>query len=193
MHSETCDWFNKPVLLLSRLSGQSTMDAIIRCPFLSRVPQTFLQQARKSLVAYAVKCPVMMDLASRPLVRSLCSTSSSFQKVENTTPAGDGQYIQPLLVYVWSSVCLHALLKNVPFAFWIRSPQGSCGSPRASGGLNGRLQMPVPGRRDGSEEQQRGSAGQHGSSGGCFWGSHHAQRFVKTCVLISALLRFTVH
>ncbi|KAK9966066.1 hypothetical protein ABG768_003198 [Culter alburnus] len=65
------------------------MDAIIRCPFLSRVPQTFLQQAGKSLVAYAVKCPVMMDLASRPLVRSLCSTSSSFQKVENTTPAGD--------------------------------------------------------------------------------------------------------
>uniref|UniRef100_A0AAR2L0U3 5-aminolevulinate synthase n=1 Tax=Pygocentrus nattereri TaxID=42514 RepID=A0AAR2L0U3_PYGNA len=46
------------------------MDAIIRCPFLSRVPQTFLQQARKSLVSYAVKCPVMMDLASRPLVRA---------------------------------------------------------------------------------------------------------------------------
>ncbi|KAI2659513.1 5-aminolevulinate synthase, nonspecific, mitochondrial [Labeo rohita] len=72
------------------------MDAIIRCPFLSRVPQTFLQQARKSLVAYAVKCPVMMDLASRPLVRSLCSTSSSFQKVENTTPPGEGQSLQLL-------------------------------------------------------------------------------------------------
>lgn len=65
------------------------MDAIIRCPFLSRVPQTFLQQARKSLVAYAVKCPVMMDLASRPLVRSLCSSSSSFQKSESTPPAGE--------------------------------------------------------------------------------------------------------
>ncbi|XP_056591375.1 5-aminolevulinate synthase, nonspecific, mitochondrial [Triplophysa dalaica] len=65
------------------------MDAIIRCPFLSRVPQTFLQQARKSLVAYAVKCPVMMDLASRPLVRSVCSSSASFQKVENTPPANE--------------------------------------------------------------------------------------------------------
>ncbi|XP_026096606.1 5-aminolevulinate synthase, non-specific, mitochondrial [Carassius auratus] len=65
------------------------MDAIIRCPFLSRVPQGFLQQARKSLVAYAVKCPVMMDLASRPVVRSLCSSSSSFQKSESTPPAGE--------------------------------------------------------------------------------------------------------
>ncbi|XP_016113314.1 5-aminolevulinate synthase, non-specific, mitochondrial [Sinocyclocheilus grahami] len=65
------------------------MDAIFRCPFLSHVPQTFLQQARKSLVASTVKCPVMMDLASRPLVRSLCSTPSSFQKVESMTPAGE--------------------------------------------------------------------------------------------------------
>ncbi|KAK3512477.1 hypothetical protein QTP70_014614 [Hemibagrus guttatus] len=56
------------------------MDAIIRCPFLSRVPPTFLQQARKTLVSYAVKCPVMMDLASKPLVRSICSSSSLFQK-----------------------------------------------------------------------------------------------------------------
>lgn len=64
------------------------MDAIIRCPFLSRVPQTFLQQARKSLVAYAVKCPVMMDLASRPLLRPLCSSSASFQKVEDSSAAG---------------------------------------------------------------------------------------------------------
>uniref|UniRef100_A0AAR2IJU6 5-aminolevulinate synthase n=1 Tax=Pygocentrus nattereri TaxID=42514 RepID=A0AAR2IJU6_PYGNA len=60
------------------------MDAIIRCPFLSRVPQTFLQQARKSLVSYAVKCPVMMDLASRPLVRAVCSSSASFQKAQDT-------------------------------------------------------------------------------------------------------------
>ncbi|KAL7837491.1 hypothetical protein SRHO_G00272020 [Serrasalmus rhombeus] len=64
--------------------GPSTMDAIIRCPFLSRVPQTFLQQARKSLVSYAVKCPVMMDLASRPLVRAVCSSSASFQKAQDT-------------------------------------------------------------------------------------------------------------
>ncbi|XP_017305740.1 5-aminolevulinate synthase, nonspecific, mitochondrial [Ictalurus punctatus] len=59
------------------------MDAIIRCPFLSRVPQTFLQQARKTLVSYAVKCPVMMDLASKPFARSICSSSSVFQKSDD--------------------------------------------------------------------------------------------------------------
>ncbi|GAA6081109.1 5-aminolevulinate synthase, nonspecific, mitochondrial [Tachysurus ichikawai] len=59
------------------------MDTIIRCPFLSRVPQTFLQQARKTLVSYAVKCPVMMDLASKPLVRSICSSSYLFQKSDD--------------------------------------------------------------------------------------------------------------
>lgn len=51
-----------------------------RCPFLARVPQSFFQQARKSLVVYAQRCPIMMDLASKPLapslVRSLCSSTS---------------------------------------------------------------------------------------------------------------------
>lgn len=64
------------------------MDAIIRCPFLSRVPQTFFQQARKTLVSYAVKCPVMMDLASKPLVRSICSSSSIFQKSDDVINTG---------------------------------------------------------------------------------------------------------
>ncbi|XP_070968003.1 5-aminolevulinate synthase, non-specific, mitochondrial-like [Oncorhynchus clarkii lewisi] len=72
------------------------METLIRrCPFLSRVPQTFLQQARKSLVVYAQKCPVMMNLASKPLARSLCSSSASFQKAEDTvtsaqTPGANG-------------------------------------------------------------------------------------------------------
>ncbi|KAJ8361059.1 hypothetical protein SKAU_G00175840 [Synaphobranchus kaupii] len=66
--------------------GQSTMDTIIRrCPFLSCVPQAFLQQARKSLVVYAQKCPVMMDLASRPFARALSSSSTSCQKAEDTS------------------------------------------------------------------------------------------------------------
>ncbi|XP_031681665.1 5-aminolevulinate synthase, nonspecific, mitochondrial isoform X3 [Oncorhynchus kisutch] len=61
------------------------METIIRrCPFLSRVPQAFFQQARKSLVVYAQKCPVMMDLASKPLARSLCSSPASFQKADDT-------------------------------------------------------------------------------------------------------------
>ncbi|XP_048111671.1 5-aminolevulinate synthase, nonspecific, mitochondrial isoform X1 [Alosa alosa] len=62
------------------------MDAIFRCPFLSRVPQAFLQQTRKTLVGYAVKCPVMMDLASRPLARAVCSSTSSFQKAKESAP-----------------------------------------------------------------------------------------------------------
>ncbi|XP_041726412.1 5-aminolevulinate synthase, nonspecific, mitochondrial [Coregonus clupeaformis] len=70
------------------------METLIRrCPFLSRVPQSFLQQARKSLVVYAQKCPVMMDLASKPLARSLCSSSASFQKDTGTsaqTPGANG-------------------------------------------------------------------------------------------------------
>ncbi|XP_062315333.1 5-aminolevulinate synthase, non-specific, mitochondrial-like [Osmerus eperlanus] len=65
------------------------MDIIRRCPFLSRVPQAFLQQTRKSLVVYAQRCPVMMDLASKPLARSLCSSSSSFQKTEDTSTSNE--------------------------------------------------------------------------------------------------------
>lgn len=67
------------------------MDTIIRrCPFLSRVPQAFLQQARKSLVVYAQKCPVMMDLASRPFARALSSSSSSCQKAEDSSSTSEG-------------------------------------------------------------------------------------------------------
>ncbi|KAJ8400898.1 hypothetical protein AAFF_G00392520 [Aldrovandia affinis] len=67
------------------------MDTIIRrCPFLSRVPATFLQQARKSLVVYAQKCPVMMDLASRPFVRGLSSSSTHCQKAEDTSSTNEG-------------------------------------------------------------------------------------------------------
>ncbi|KAM6979753.1 5-aminolevulinate synthase, non-specific, mitochondrial-like [Aplochiton taeniatus] len=61
------------------------MDVLIRrCPFVSRLPQAFLQQARQCLVVYAQRCPVMMDLASKPLApalaRSLCSSSASLQR-----------------------------------------------------------------------------------------------------------------
>ncbi|XP_056278205.1 5-aminolevulinate synthase, non-specific, mitochondrial-like isoform X2 [Pseudoliparis swirei] len=46
------------------------MDAMIhRCPFLT--------VGKSSLLSYAQKCPVMMDLASMPLVRTLTSSSSA--------------------------------------------------------------------------------------------------------------------
>ena len=71
------------------------MDVVVRrCPFLSRVPQAFFQQARKSLVVYAQKCPVMMDLASKPLapsvVRSMCS-STSHLTTESVVAASEGK------------------------------------------------------------------------------------------------------
>ncbi|XP_070815554.1 5-aminolevulinate synthase, non-specific, mitochondrial [Chaetodon trifascialis] len=58
------------------------MDLILRrCPFVARVPQAFLQQTKKSLLAYAQRCPIMMELASKPMApsmaRALCSYSSS--------------------------------------------------------------------------------------------------------------------
>ncbi|CAL9703944.1 unnamed protein product [Knipowitschia caucasica] len=67
------------------------MDVIIRrCPFLARVPQAFMQQPKKSLVVYAQKCPIMMELASKPMApqmaRALCSSSSSSsQRISDTS------------------------------------------------------------------------------------------------------------
>uniref|UniRef100_A0A8C6TZY5 5-aminolevulinate synthase n=1 Tax=Neogobius melanostomus TaxID=47308 RepID=A0A8C6TZY5_9GOBI len=62
------------------------MDVIVRrCPFLACVPKAFLQQPKKTLMVYAQKCPLMMELASKPMApqmaRALC-TSSSYQKSE---------------------------------------------------------------------------------------------------------------
>ncbi|XP_057701306.1 5-aminolevulinate synthase, nonspecific, mitochondrial [Corythoichthys intestinalis] len=66
------------------------MDVIVRrCPFLARVPQAFMQQPRNSLVMYAQRCPIMMELASKPmapsLARALCSSSSHHQNTENNS------------------------------------------------------------------------------------------------------------
>uniref|UniRef100_A0A8C3A315 5-aminolevulinate synthase n=1 Tax=Cyclopterus lumpus TaxID=8103 RepID=A0A8C3A315_CYCLU len=65
------------------------MDAMIRrCPFLTVVPGVVLQLAGKSsLLSYAQKCPVMMDLASRPLARALSSSASA----SRGTPTTDDQ------------------------------------------------------------------------------------------------------
>ncbi|XP_011612321.1 5-aminolevulinate synthase, non-specific, mitochondrial [Takifugu rubripes] len=57
------------------------MDVLLRrCPFLARMPQTFLQQTKNSVLGFAQQCPVMMELASKPMplimARALCSSSS---------------------------------------------------------------------------------------------------------------------
>uniref|UniRef100_A0A8C5DQN2 5-aminolevulinate synthase n=1 Tax=Gouania willdenowi TaxID=441366 RepID=A0A8C5DQN2_GOUWI len=53
------------------------MDVIMRrCPYLARAPQAFFQQSRKVLVGYAQRCPIMMELAAKPMAptmaRALC-------------------------------------------------------------------------------------------------------------------------
>ncbi|CAG5979585.1 5-aminolevulinate synthase, non-specific, mitochondrial [Menidia menidia] len=79
------------------------MDVIVRrCPFLACVPQAFFQQSKKSLVTYAQRCPIMMELAAKPmapsLARALCS-SSSHQKTDNkaasNAPQQGGQSKMP--------------------------------------------------------------------------------------------------
>lgn len=76
------------------------MDVLLRgCPFLARVPQAFLQQTKNSLVGFAQRCPVMMELASKPMApsmaRALCSsTSSSHPRTEDAVAAGEGQCVK---------------------------------------------------------------------------------------------------
>ncbi|CAN9512104.1 unnamed protein product [Ophioblennius macclurei] len=65
------------------------MDVIVRrCPFLARVPQAFFQQPKKSLVVYAQRCPIMMELAAKPMAppmaRALCSSASSSSSHQTT-------------------------------------------------------------------------------------------------------------
>ncbi|KAM3910078.1 5-aminolevulinate synthase, non-specific, mitochondrial isoform 1-T2 [Leptodactylus fuscus] len=54
-----------------------------RCPFLSRVPQTFLQKAGKSLISYAQNCPVMMS--PRPVSSAQLSTSAAHHQETKET------------------------------------------------------------------------------------------------------------
>lgn len=76
------------------------MDVLLRgCPFLARVPQAFLQQTKNSLVGFAQRCPVMMELASKPMApsmaRALCSstsTSSHSRAEEAVVTLGEGSF-----------------------------------------------------------------------------------------------------
>ena len=66
-----------------------------RCPFLARAPQAFFQQNKKSMMVYAQRCPIMMELAAKPMApsmaRALCSSSSSYQKTEEILSASEGE------------------------------------------------------------------------------------------------------
>ncbi|XP_023660844.2 5-aminolevulinate synthase, non-specific, mitochondrial-like isoform X1 [Paramormyrops kingsleyae] len=64
---------------------QSAMDIVIRCcPSLSRMPQGLLQQAGRTLVVYAQRCPMMVKLPSRAPACAFTSSTTSLQKKEET-------------------------------------------------------------------------------------------------------------
>ncbi|XP_045435474.1 5-aminolevulinate synthase, nonspecific, mitochondrial [Pipistrellus kuhlii] len=64
------------------------METVVRrCPFLSRVPQAFLQKAGKSLLFYAQNCPKMMEVGATPAPRALSGSAAHCQQVKETPPA----------------------------------------------------------------------------------------------------------
>ncbi|KAF6098459.1 5'-aminolevulinate synthase 1 [Phyllostomus discolor] len=66
------------------------METVVRrCPFLSRVPQAFLQKAGKSLLIYAQNCPKMMGVGAAPAPRALSTSAVSCQQVRETPPASE--------------------------------------------------------------------------------------------------------
>ncbi|XP_075997311.1 5-aminolevulinate synthase, non-specific, mitochondrial [Genypterus blacodes] len=76
------------------------MDVIVRrCPFVARVPQAFFQQSKKALAVYAQQCPIMMELASKPMApsmaRALCT--SAFHQKTGTASEGPKQRVEPKL------------------------------------------------------------------------------------------------
>lgn len=69
------------------------METVVRrCPFLSRVPQAFLQKAGKSLLFYAQNCPkMMMEVGARPAPRALSASAAHCQQVTETPPAPESE------------------------------------------------------------------------------------------------------
>ncbi|CAO2633724.1 5-aminolevulinate synthase, non-specific, mitochondrial [Lemmus lemmus] len=62
------------------------METVVRrCPFLSRVPQAFLQKAGKSLLFYAQNCPkMMMEVGAKPAPRTLSTSAVHCQQTKET-------------------------------------------------------------------------------------------------------------
>lgn len=68
------------------------METVVRrCPFLSRVPQAFLQKAGKSLLFYAQNCPKMMEVGAKPAPRALSASAVLCQQVKETPPANESK------------------------------------------------------------------------------------------------------
>ncbi|EHB01790.1 5-aminolevulinate synthase, nonspecific, mitochondrial [Heterocephalus glaber] len=66
------------------------METVVRrCPFLSRVPQAFLQKAGKSLLFYAQNCPKMMEVGANPAPRALTTSAVHCQQIRETPPGSE--------------------------------------------------------------------------------------------------------
>ncbi|XP_055485699.1 5-aminolevulinate synthase, non-specific, mitochondrial [Psammomys obesus] len=66
------------------------METVVRrCPFLSRVPQAFLQKAGKSLLFYAQNCPKMMEVGAKPAPRTMSTSAVHCQQIKETPPANE--------------------------------------------------------------------------------------------------------
>ena len=72
--------------LLDSVLSLPRMEALARrCPFLSRVSQSFLQKAGQSLLTYAQSCPVMMEGTA---ARALRTSAAQCQEAKETSPVG---------------------------------------------------------------------------------------------------------
>lgn len=93
--SETCIWGTLDITHHGFFTGTSTfadMETVVRrCPFLSRVPQAFLQKAGKSLLFYAQNCPKMMEVGAKPAPRTLSTSAAHCQQIRETPPANESK------------------------------------------------------------------------------------------------------
>lgn len=81
---------------ISAPPGPTAMETVVRrCPFLSRVPQAFLQKAGKSLLFYAQNCPKMMEVGATMAPRALSGSAVHCQQVKETPPASESECQPP--------------------------------------------------------------------------------------------------
>lgn len=80
-----------PVFCRSQHTSWTMETVVRRCPFLSRVPQAFLQKAGKSLLFYAQNCPKMMEFGAKPAPRALSTSAGHCQQIKETPPASESK------------------------------------------------------------------------------------------------------
>eukprot|EP00794_Sanderia_malayensis_P006225 gene6225-6941_t len=75
----------RPIIYASeKLSNEADMELAKKCPFLRKVPSTFLRKSGPSLIAYAEKCPVM----SQVLCAKVAAAEKSSEQTYGVKTAG---------------------------------------------------------------------------------------------------------